>query len=702
MEDIRNVIRVTLLFLGLFGSGALFAGQIEAGTFDTLNTLSTPAFQSVTFSQAFAEAPLVFVLPTNQGGDPANLRIRNVTTTGFEVAVAEPPGNDGPHVAMTNVSYIAAEYGRTEIASGVYLDAGSLSTDTTVQSAVFGSTGGFDTVTYRSDYSSAPSVIAQIQTMNNEANAVPSTFSSPWLVATVDNIGTSTFDISMERGETNDGGTVSLDETVGYLALESATGSFTDSSSNTVLWDALITPDNIVGWDNGFTTESFNQTFSSAPLVVASQATRDGNNGGWVRRGTITSSGIDLIIDEDIYNDPERNHTTERASLVAFSQAFDADLTTDPIDITWEGGGLSGNWTESADWSNQNWDRWNGEDVNLIDGDTLVFNNTGSAITTASVVEDYTAELAGIRFEASTAYTIQAGGGSLIFQDGASIANNSSAAQTLEVPMAARGSDLTINAGSAVGGSFSFTAANTIDLSDTGGVTLTVTGANDTDISAVISGTGGALVKSGTGTLTLDGSASNTYTGTTTVSAGELVLDKSASATAIAGNIQLDGGTLSLNADNQISDSSSIVLNGGAFNTGGNSDTVDTLTLSSNSSIDLGSGSSVLSFADSSGISWVGGSVLSINNWNGNFFIGGGTDQVFFGSTSGGLTSSQVSQIRFVNPNGQAGTYGAFMLSSGEIVPVPEPSTYIIGGLLGALIVLHIFYRKRKNVSSGL
>ena len=62
-------------------------------------------------------------------------------------------------------------------------------------------------------------------------------------------------------------------------------------------------------------------------------------------------------------------------------------------------------------------------------------------------------------------------------------------------------------------------------------------------VNGVISGTGFNLTKSGGGQLTLGGSASNTYTGTTIVDVGTLVLSKTGGASAIIGTMQLGGGT---------------------------------------------------------------------------------------------------------------------------------------------------------------
>jgi hypothetical protein len=65
---------------------------------------------------------------------------------------------------------------------------------------------------------------------------------------------------------------------------------------------------------------------------------------------------------------------------------------------------------------------------------------------------------------------------------------------------------------------------------------------------------------------------------------------------------------------------------------------------------------------------WENSALLTIEGWNGSV-SGGGAHQVFFGSNSTGLTSSQVAQVRFHNPNGANGYYPATLLNTGEIVP---------------------------------
>ena len=103
----------------------------------------------------------------------------------------------------------------------------------------------------------------------------------------------------------------------------------------------------------------------------------------------------------------------------------------------------------------------------------------------------------------------------------------------------------------------------------------------------------------------------------------------------------------------------------------------------------MGSAASIIAFANSSGKTWAG--TLSIYNWSGLPLVGDGTDQIFFGTDSTGLTQSQLNSIRFYSDNGTTflGTAG-FAIdglgSDGEIVPIPEPSTWIGGSLAVAAL----------------
>jgi hypothetical protein len=96
---------------------------------------------------------------------------------------------------------------------------------------------------------------------------------------------------------------------------------------------------------------------------------------------------------------------------------------------------------------------------------------------------------------------------------------------------------------------------------------------------------------------------------------------------------------------------------------------------SSDSLLDFGTNATTLRFQDSHDTTW--DSSLVVANWSGSA-NGGGTDRLYVGSSSQGLTAAQLSQITFVNPGGwSAGNYPARILSTGEIVPaVPPPLAF--------------------------
>ncbi len=173
-----------------------------------------------------------------------------------------------------------------------------------------------------------------------------------------------------------------------------------------------------------------------------------------------------------------------------------------------------------------------------------------------------------------------------------------------------------------------------------GGFVSTFSGAGNIAVNNVISGTGG-LTKSGTGMVTLSGS--NTFTGI----------------------VSINAGTLSLGSSERIANAANMSLGGGNFDTAGQNETVGTLTLAAKSTIDLGAGASVLRFGASSAASWTAGATLTISNWSGSV-LGGGTDQIFIGSNTNGLTASQLGKVRFFNGSEME---AAVFLSTGEIVP---------------------------------
>jgi autotransporter-associated beta strand protein len=259
----------------------------------------------------------------------------------------------------------------------------------------------------------------------------------------------------------------------------------------------------------------------------------------------------------------------------------------------------------------------------------------------------------------------------------------------------------------------SIEGSGSILLGSTGG--LIYGGNASKTFSGVISGSGTASVtKNGSGNWQLTGA--NTYTGATTINAGTLSLDNAGTTTARLANtsgitVNL-GGTLLLasssgSSTDRINNSATMTLNGGTFNTGGlsehgasnNTAGIGALTLQNTSTIDMGNGASIIAFANSAATAatWVG-HTLNIYDWTGTPITGGGTDQLYFGSDVTGLTAAQLADVQFFSGAGTgAYTAGAIILADGEIVPVPEPSTWAASALALAVIGYQFSVVRRRK-----
>ncbi|MCX6180778.1 MAG: T9SS type A sorting domain-containing protein, partial [Bacteroidetes bacterium] len=184
------------------------------------------------------------------------------------------------------------------------------------------------------------------------------------------------------------------------------------------------------------------------------------------------------------------------------------------------------------------------------------------------------------------------------------------------------------------------------------GASRTITVDNDavtTDLSitGIISGVGFGITKAGAGTMAISGV--NTFSGTTTTSAG----------------------VLQLGAAGVIADGSNFSASGGTFSTGsaaGNSETMGTLTLTANTIIALGTGSHSVSFAASNGTTWTAATLLRITGWTGSYNGTTGTAGKVYSGSSAELSAGKLAQIFFTEPT--SGTpRTATQLSDGEIVP---------------------------------
>lgn len=184
------------------------------------------------------------------------------------------------------------------------------------------------------------------------------------------------------------------------------------------------------------------------------------------------------------------------------SSATNLSVTVAAASRVWAGAsGSDNNWSSNPNWSTAA--------APGFTGDSVVF--AGSTRPTPLLETNYS--VTGVTFDNTAAsFTLNASGGRFLTLTGAGITNNSSASQSVNLPLSMSAAQ-TLNAAA---GNLTFSGGITNN-----GNLLTVTGNSNSVVSGVISGAG-ALVKTGTGGLTLAGN--NSFTNTTTVNAGSLTV----------------------------------------------------------------------------------------------------------------------------------------------------------------------------------
>lgn len=291
--------------------------------------VSGSAWSSFQFRNGFAVVPVVVVLPSSVGDEPAAIRVRAVSQTGFEATIAEPYGEDGVHSDM-EVSFIAVTPGVRELgSSGLWLEAGFLSTNRVQAGSnclLTGLTRSWASLSFKHSFASRPSLLAQVQSVHNEQQNVAQQNSQPWLTVAVNNLAASGASIALELAETSQHGVVAQNEDIGYIALEQGNGIFQDlSTGSDVKVAAVVSPRAVKGWGNGPVGVTFGGDLGTSPLIVASQSSRKGGDGGWVRLDVVqnppSATQAFFVVDEDQACNDERNHVAEEVSVVAFSQS---------------------------------------------------------------------------------------------------------------------------------------------------------------------------------------------------------------------------------------------------------------------------------------------------------------------------------------------------------------------------------------------
>lgn len=334
-----SLIRALLLVgLSVLVLPVLAVPQIEGRFIELQNTYNKAEWTTISFSQVYDEPPAVFMLSTNQGNNPAIVKIRNVTRTGFEALPLEPSGEDGPHITMGG-HYLAIAYGVHEFPDGDIVEVGKMELDaTTIQAStnspwyipsgplVPGTEDArYAQVPLQTDFGEQPVFFHSIQTVNNQVDVngkkPPNEYLLPFLTIAAKYEAPSYY-IALEASET-EFEPVMRTETVAYMATtEGFDRRFFDDNGIEVVWEADFADVRIQGWSDGCFRNNFKNNYAQTPLVAASKISRNGQDGGWLRSCGVSNTRLGLRVDEDRSLDSERNHAEEDASILAMTSEF--------------------------------------------------------------------------------------------------------------------------------------------------------------------------------------------------------------------------------------------------------------------------------------------------------------------------------------------------------------------------------------------
>ncbi|BAI80621.1 hypothetical protein DEFDS_1152 [Deferribacter desulfuricans SSM1] len=319
--------------------------EFEGGRFTTTNTYNNKTWDHITFQKPFREPPAVFVVIDKTGGHAASARMKNITKTGFDITIVEPPGYDGPHISQS-LSYLAINKGVHKLGNQ-YIEVGEINTKK-VQGKYTpnGSIIGWEKVTTKVNFCD-PAVVANIQTLNNLNSSDPQKQPPykaliPWSTAVIDNITSNSFNLALDMSETNDG-LINKDETVAYMVSEgNIQDSFVDDDNNTILYETIKTQPYFEGWSNNCNTVSFKNNYSKTPLIAGWKNSRKEDDGGWFRICSLDKNKVGFVVDEDKDHDSERSHIKESGSIFVFSDNFvKREIILDHYLIEHDGVGLT-------------------------------------------------------------------------------------------------------------------------------------------------------------------------------------------------------------------------------------------------------------------------------------------------------------------------------------------------------------------------
>lgn len=375
-------------------------GGLQVGSAMLPATAASPAVNPtirINFAQPFDAVPVVVVQLGNENEDPQLLRVRNITTTGFDILQVEPPGCTGCTglSASTMVHWLAAMPGSYRLTqdttvpawlpqapegtgAGVLLKVGALATSATQYNTTLPGFSGWPMTTWDAvawpalgaglDFTSPPVVLTTMQGWANEGSDLGPVglvgTSEPWATAVARNVSASGFEVAVEASgvSADDAGAPGFNtpETIGYVAIERNVSQLLVPLSGPPSVGLVTGLMNIHGnCDHANFSFPLGTTINAANFRgFAGKQTRNVVTGGWLRRCTLEHHNppnpeIRIGLRRDTHSQgnsaPEGTPVTDEVGVAAFS----GDLIATPVtlakmSVARQGAGLVVDWVTGS------------------------------------------------------------------------------------------------------------------------------------------------------------------------------------------------------------------------------------------------------------------------------------------------------------------------------------------------------------------
>lgn len=277
-----------------------FAATTSTSTTTTIGeagvrgSMDNAEWNTASLSGSYSQTPHVFVTTQTTGGnqDPSAAHLRGVTTSSFETQHCEWDGSDTCDTHNTEHNgWMAVDPGDVNPIDG--METGTVSLDGN------GNQGTTKTVSFSETFSSPPLVFVQSQT--EEGNNEP-------LNSQVVDVSSTGFTVEFCEQEGTDDCDGHMSESIGWWAVHP---SQVDKGST---WD-WGTKD--IG-NSQWTSISFSQTFSQAPVVLAMVQTENGNQEAlYPEVQSVDTAGAQIRYCEADGGDDCDSHNTETVAWIA-------------------------------------------------------------------------------------------------------------------------------------------------------------------------------------------------------------------------------------------------------------------------------------------------------------------------------------------------------------------------------------------------